>query len=72
MTFLTGSNALSARVMLASSMHAQPGVYALLLGSGVSTGASIPTGWGIVQNLIERAAAAQDPADKASQQLGRV
>ncbi|MGY1937534.1 SIR2 family protein [Nocardia gipuzkoensis] len=71
MASLGGSNALSARVMLASAMHAQPGVYALLLGSGVSTGAGIPTGWGIVRNLIERIATAKDPADEASQQLAR-
>lgn len=37
-------------------MHAQPGVYALLLGSGVSTGAGVPTGWGIVGELVSRIA----------------
>ncbi|MFE9789813.1 SIR2 family protein [Nocardia salmonicida] len=71
MASLGGANALSSRVMLASAMHAQPGVYALLLGSGVSTGAGIPTGWGIVQNLIERIATAKDPADTTSQELAR-
>lgn len=30
--------------MLATSMRAQPGVYAILLGAGVSTGAGVPTG----------------------------
>jgi len=50
-------------IMLATGVHAQPGVYALLLGSGVSTGAGIPTGWGVVRDLIRRAAAAQDPDD---------
>lgn len=39
-------------------MHAAPGVYALLLGSGVSTEAGIPTGWQIVQDLIVKVAAA--------------
>jgi SIR2-like domain len=48
-------------VMLATGVHAKPGVYALLLGSGVSTGAGIPTGWGIVQELVRRSAAAHDP-----------
>lgn len=43
-------------------MHAQPGVYALLLGSGVSTGAGIPTGWGIVRELVRRVAATSDPS----------
>lgn len=55
-------------IMLATGVHAQPGVYALLLGSGVSTGAGIPTGWGVVQDLIRRAAAAQDPDDESAPQ----
>lgn len=49
--------------MLATGMHTQPGVYALLLGSGVSSAAGIPTGWGVIKELIRRAAAAQDPDD---------
>jgi hypothetical protein len=53
-------------VMLATSIHAQPGVYALLLGSGVSTGAGIPTGWGVVRELVRRAAAAAAPDDPAA------
>ncbi|MFC8190842.1 SIR2 family protein [Cellulomonas sp. NPDC057328] len=48
---------LSSAIMLATSMHAQPGVYAVLLGSGVSTGAGLPTGWGIVKNLVAKVAA---------------
>lgn len=48
--------------MLATSMHAQPGVYALLLGSGVSTSAGVPTGWGVVTELVRRVAAVEDPA----------
>jgi len=52
---------LSQVVSLATSMHAQPGVYAVLLGSGVSTGAGIPTGWGVVRELVRRVAAASDP-----------
>ncbi|MPV87287.1 hypothetical protein GB882_01295 [Georgenia ruanii] len=54
--------------MLATSMHAQPGVYAVLLGSGVSTGAGVPTGWGVVQDLVRRAAAAAAPGDSGSLQ----
>jgi hypothetical protein len=42
--------------MLATAMQSQPGVYALLLGSGISTGAGIPTGWGVVTSLVEKAA----------------
>jgi hypothetical protein len=45
-------------VALATGVHAQPGVYALLLGSGVSTGAGVPTGWGVVRELARRVAAA--------------
>lgn len=41
---------------LAFSMRANPGVYAVLLGSGVSRAANIPTGWEIVEDLIRRLA----------------
>ncbi len=41
---------------LAISMHSNPGVYALLIGSGVSKDAGIPTGWEIVLDLINRLA----------------
>ena len=37
---------------LAFSMHANPGVYALLVGSGVSRAAQIPTAWEITLDLI--------------------
>ena len=35
---------------------AQPGVYALLLGSGVSRAAGIPTGWDVLGQLIKKLA----------------
>lgn len=54
---------LDPQIVLASSVQAQPGVYALLLGSGVSRAAEIPTGWDIVRSLVRRAAAAADPTD---------
>lgn len=41
---------------LAFSMHSNKGVYALLLGSGVSRSAGIPTGWEIVLDLIRKLA----------------
>jgi len=41
---------------LAMSMHSNPGVYALLLGSGVSRSAGIPTGWEVVLDLVRRLA----------------
>ncbi len=41
---------------LALSMQSSPGVYALLLGSGVSRAARIPTGWEITLDLISKLA----------------
>lgn len=41
---------------LAISMQRQKGVYALLLGSGVSQASSIPTGWAILLRLIKKVA----------------
>lgn len=45
-------------ITLASTVQANKGVYAVLLGSGVSTSASILTGWGVVLDMIRRCAAA--------------
>ena len=53
-------------ISLATSLHASPGVYALLLGSGVSTAAGIPTGWQIVSDLVRRAATAKFPDDPSA------
>ncbi|MHA4413301.1 SIR2 family protein [Bacillus cereus] len=39
---------------LSFSMEANKGVYALLLGSGISYSADIPTGWGILKELCRR------------------
>ena len=41
---------------IAHSIHSNPGVYALLLGSGVSRSAGIPTGWEVTTELIKRLA----------------
>ena len=54
---------------LAFSVHASPGVYALLLGSGVSNAAGVPTGWEIVQDLAGRIARAEG-ADVAGDAVG--
>lgn len=43
-------------VSLAFSMHANKGVYAVLLGSGVSRSAGILTGWEVVKDLINKVA----------------
>ena len=49
---------------LALALHESPGVYALLVGSGVSRAAGIPTGWDIVLDLVRKVAAVEgeDPA----------
>ena len=43
---------------LAFSIQANRGVYALLIGSGVSQAAQIPTSWAITLDLIRKLAAA--------------
>ena len=51
---------------LAISVHSNRGVYALLLGTGLSKSSGVPTGWEIVQDLIRKLAAlkgAGSPAD---------
>jgi len=59
-------------VALATSVHASPGIYALPLGSGVSTGAGIPTGWQVVCDLVRTTAAAEgaDPDAAAADPEG--
>lgn len=52
---------LDPEITLATSVHASPGVYALLLGSGISSAAGIPTGWQVVTALVQRAAVAAEP-----------
>lgn len=45
---------------LAFSMHTNKGVYALLIGSGVSRSAQIPTGWEVVLDLVSKLSHMQD------------
>jgi SIR2-like domain len=47
------------RVALATSLHAAPGLYAVLVGSGMSRAAGIPTGWEVVQDLARKVALAE-------------
>lgn len=51
---------------LAFSMQANPGVYALLIGSGVSRAAEIPTGWEITLDLIRKLAKMKDESAEPS------
>ena len=52
-------------VSLAFTLHANPGAYAALIGSGVSVGAGIPTGWQVVLDLISKLArvVGENPGD---------
>lgn len=56
---------LSPMVSLASSVHAGPSTFALLVGSGISSGAGVPSGWDMTVDLIRRLAAlhGQDAGD---------
>ena len=51
---------------LSFSIQANPGVYALLLGSGISRPAGIPTGWEITLELVEKLAALSGEACEPS------
>lgn len=52
-------------IPLASAIYRSPGVYALLLGSGISRSAGVPTGWEVVTKLLEQVAALEgaEPED---------
>jgi hypothetical protein len=61
---------------LTFSVRNNPGVYALLIGSGVSRGAEIPTGWEVIEDLIRKVAEADgedpnpDPAEWYREEYG--
>ena len=50
---------------LAFSIHEGPGVFALLLGSGISRAADIPTGWEITTDLVRRVALGKGVLEQA-------
>ncbi len=50
---------------LAFSMFENKGVYALLLGSGLSRAAGIPTGWEVTLDLVRRVALAQNAENQS-------
>ena len=50
---------------LAFSIYGSPGVYAFLVGSGVSRGAGIPTGWDVTVDLVRRQALANGENDRS-------
>jgi len=47
---------------LAFSVHSGPGTYAILMGSGVSRAAGVPTGWEVTLNLVRQLAELQGEA----------
>jgi hypothetical protein len=55
---------IDATTALAFSLYENKGVYALLLGSGLSSAAQIPTGWEITIDLVRRAALLQGVDDQ--------
>ena len=63
-------------VSLAFSVYSNKGAYALLLGSGISRAAGIPTGWEITLDLIRKVSKLEgadcepDPADWYNKQHG--
>ena len=67
---------ISPELSLALGIASNPGVYALLLGSGISRSAGIPTGWEVVLDLIRKLAAAvgadpePDPAEWYTSRFG--
>ena len=62
---VTPTSGVNLRDALATSVQASPGVYAVLVGSGLSTGAGIKTAWGVAQDLVRRIATSEgvDPDD---------
>ena len=63
-------------VRISLALDANKGAYAVLLGSGVSAAARIPTGWQIVSDLVTKMASlegadvAGDPIDWYKQRYG--
>ncbi|NBJ13697.1 SIR2 family protein [Microvirga arsenatis] len=58
------SSTLDPLTALAFSIYENKGVYALLIGSGVSRAAQIPTGWEIVLELTKRVGALEEAGDQ--------
>jgi hypothetical protein len=57
------SPVIDARMSLALNVHTCPGVYAVLLGAGISMASGVKTGWDIVKDLVAKVAAIHEPDD---------
>ena len=55
---------------LAFSVYENKGVFAVLLGSGLSRSAEIPTGWEITLDLVRRVAVAQGVPEQSDWRSG--
>ena len=55
---------------LALAMSSAPGRYALLLGSGISVGAGVPTGWAVVKELALKLAVAAGESPSLADPIG--
>lgn len=62
---MTAALSIAPELALALALRGTPGAYAVLLGSGVSRAADIPTGWDIVLDLTRKVAAAEQALDAA-------
>ncbi|MFD0261084.1 SIR2 family protein [Kitasatospora indigofera] len=60
---VTPGPSIDAKLAMALNVHNCPGVYALLLGSGISIASGVKTGWGIVVDLVAKVAAVREPGD---------
>lgn len=58
------ASTLDLRTKLGFSIYENKGIYALLIGSGVSRAAQIPTGWEIILNLTKRVGALEEAGDQ--------
>ena len=54
------TNVIDAIHSLAFSIQSNPGVYAVLIGSGVSKAAAVPTGWDVTIDLVRKLAAVRN------------
>jgi hypothetical protein len=61
---LTPTAGVDPRVALATSLQASPGIYAVLVGSGLSSAAGIRTGWQVTQDLVRKVALAEGVPDE--------
>ena len=51
-------------------LHAGPRTFAVLVGSGVSASAGVPTGWAVVTELLRRLALLEEPGTEADDPIG--